>query len=508
MAGRAGGTSLGAAAFALARHAQRRRLPLRRRRSGGLHPVDPAAARSAGCSRATARSSTRSRGCSCSTSCWPGAIRRDPGQPRDVVPRALPADAGPALRRARPPRRSACSSRAGRSPRSSPSRRSGTASPRPAPTRSRATSIRASWRSRSACSASARCCAAGRGRALAAAAAAGAVHPTTGSVVRRSGSAWRCSSSSRGCGPRWAVGGGARRRRRRRPARRGLPPGRSGWTTRGWRRSPARTTCSPPTGARRRGCERCVSRGHRRDLAGAAPARADRGPARRGWSPAAWRWSPSSWSTLPLVAAHVAVAVQLQVSRVFWMADLLAMLGVVWWLAEARPAPAAGGAVGPRRRAGRAGLVRRVLAALALARGSYALLRRASRPAARSRCRRPPTPGPTSRATCARPRRPSTHVLADPNHAWRFGTSLRVARRPRRVPRERQGRGDQHVRSADGAARRRTAPGPRRLRGAHRPPSCRRSAAASRSTSWSSERDLALPELYRNQQFRVYRLTP
>ncbi|MEO5822936.1 MAG: hypothetical protein ABIT71_20715, partial [Vicinamibacteraceae bacterium] len=75
--------------------------------------------------------------------------------------------------------------------------------------------------------------------------------------------------------------------------------------------------------------------------------------------------------TLPLVALHVAVAVQLQVSRVFWMADVLAMLGVVWWLAESGTAtPAAPGRPPSTRRPQYAFAA---LAVLAIVRGGYAL---------------------------------------------------------------------------------------------------------------------------------------
>ena len=166
-------------------------------------------------------------------------------------------------------------------------------------------------------------------------------------------------------------------------------------------------------------------------------------------------------ATLPLVAAHVAIAVQLQVSRVFWMADVLAMLGIVWWLAEARPASASREAAPAA--ATRPRWVFAAAAAFALGRGSYAMLvEHPDRPLfarvgpRRRLVRRLGLPAPGHAARHPRPRRPQPrlalrHVAPRP-------------RRPRRVPRERQGRGDEHVRSADGAARRRTAPRPRRLR--------------------------------------------
>src|SRR5205085_5251630 len=40
---------------------------------------------------------------------------------------------------------------------------------------------------------------------------------------------------------------------------------------------------------------------------------------------------------LPFDVAHVALAVQVQLSRVFWILDVFATVYVVWWLAEGRP---------------------------------------------------------------------------------------------------------------------------------------------------------------------------
>ena len=175
-------------------------------------------------------------------------------------------------------------------------------------------------------------------------------------------------------------------------------------------------------------------------------------------------------ATLPLVAAHVAVAVQLQISRVFWMADVVAMLGIVWWLAEARPAAASREAA---RAATRPRWAFAAAAAFALGRGSYAMLVEHPERAAvrivgprRRMDRRLELSAPGYGGRHPRPRRPQPR-LALRDVAPR-------ARRPRRVPGERQGRGDEHVRSEDGAARRGTAPRPRRLRGAYR----RRAAGA------------------------------
>ena len=222
-----------------------------------------------------------------------------------------------------------------------------------------------------------------------------------------SGSASRSSSSSRALRPALAVGGGARRRRRRRPAGRGLPArsqrmddawlatlaGKDYLFATDWGVVPWLLNAAYPV--------MIVG-----DLPGPAPPRADPARASSGWSPAAWPWWPRSSLTLPLVASHVAVAVQLQVSRVFWMADLLAMLGVVWWLAEARRRTAPAGRrhrPPPRRRPRWAFAARRHWPSAAAATRCSSSI-----PSARcSRCRRRPTPGPTSRATCAGPRRPA-----------------------------------------------------------------------------------------------------
>ena len=102
---------------------------------------------------------------------------------------------------------------------------------------------------------------------------------------------------------------------------------------------------------------------------------------------------------------------------------------------------------------------------------------------------------------------PETHVLVDPEHAWRFGTSLRVlAARDvflENVKDEAMSMYD--WRMAQRIAERRLALGEFKQRTATE------LLALGRRFELDvvvSERELALPELYRNQQFRVYRLTP
>jgi hypothetical protein len=208
--------------------------------------------------------------------------------------------------------------------------------------------------------------------------------------------------------------------------------------------------------------------------------------------------------TLPLVANQVAVAVQLQVSRVFWMADLLAILGAVWWLAESGSASRAG--------AGRAATSRRqqwafaAVATLAIARGGYALF--IEHPERSLVAMSAPADAWTDVSDfLRRATPPGTHVLADPDHAWRFGSSLRVlAARDvflENVKDEAMSLYDQRM--AQRIAERRLALGDFEQRTA---PELLALGRRFDLDVVVSERDLPLPEIYRNPQFRVYRLTP
>ena len=211
--------------------------------------------------------------------------------------------------------------------------------------------------------------------------------------------------------------------------------------------------------------------------------------------------------TLPLVATHVAVAVQLQVSRVFWMADLLAILGAVWWLAEAGSstgaAPGPGRSPGPSRRAQWAFAA---LAVLATVRGGYALF--VEHPERSIFAVSAPADAWTDVSSyLLRETPPGTHVLADPNHASRFGSSLRVlAARDvflENVKDEAMSIFDRRM--AQRIAERRIALGDFEQRTA---PELLALGRRFDLDVVVSERDLALPEIYRNPQFRVYRLTP
>ena len=204
--------------------------------------------------------------------------------------------------------------------------------------------------------------------------------------------------------------------------------------------------------------------------------------------------------TLPLVVLHVAIAVQLQVSRIFWMADVLTMLGLVWWLAES-------GAAKGNAAFGRRPLWACVLVAmLALGRGGYAMfVEHPERPVVALSV--PADAWSDVSGYLRRATPPDTHILADPDHAWRFGTSLRVlAARDvflENVKDEAMSMYDRRM--AQRIAERRLALGDFSRRTAPELVALGRRFALDLVVS---ERDLALPEIYRNQQFRVYRLTP
>jgi hypothetical protein len=148
--------------------------------------------------------------------------------------------------------------------------------------------------------------------------------------------------------------------------------------------------------------------------------------------------------TLPLVAGRIAVAVQFQISRVFWMLDFTSTIYAVWALADLRPASRAAGAAGTARalratgEAGTAGAAnapaRRPAAALAVAillvcvscaRGAYVMC--VEHPGRTVLQYDLPASDWVDAMTWLRRTPVGTHVIADPGHAWRYGTSVRVA---------------------------------------------------------------------------------
>ena len=123
--------------------------------------------------------------------------------------------------------------------------------------------------------------------------------------------------------------------------------------------------------------------------------------------------------SVPLTDVYLAVAVQLQVNRVFWVLDVVTALYLAWWLSDGVPVL--------RRPTVRRAVVALLLLGVVL-RGVYILRIEADRPLATIGL---PDNGWTD-AMAWIERHPSSsswHVLADPDHGWRYGSTVRVAAR-------------------------------------------------------------------------------
>lgn len=118
--------------------------------------------------------------------------------------------------------------------------------------------------------------------------------------------------------------------------------------------------------------------------------------------------------SVPLQAAGVALAVQLQVDRVFWLLDVVATAYVAWWLFSSPLGSSA------TRRA----ITLCVVLALSGARGWYVLHQGGGRPLVAIDL--PDTPW-TDAMRWIRAQPAQWNVLADPGHALTFGASVRVA---------------------------------------------------------------------------------
>ena len=116
--------------------------------------------------------------------------------------------------------------------------------------------------------------------------------------------------------------------------------------------------------------------------------------------------------------ARVAFAVQLQFSRVFWLLDLMAAAYVAWWITSDRAATRIAGQWMPR-------LALAIVVVLAVGRGVYTV--RAGGPD-RHLVRLDIPDGDWARTMRWLRSQPSDWlVLAHPDHAWMYGTSVRVA---------------------------------------------------------------------------------
>ena len=155
-------------------------------------------------------------------------------------------------------------------------------------------------------------------------------------------------------------------------------------------------------------------------LAFAAAARWRRGlgtAAERGVAVGALLLVAGFLAALPLVDRGVALAVQLQTSRVFWPVELLATLYLVWWIAEAR-----GGAEGHRPAGRRLAVGLIVLSVLRAVHVGF--LENPRRPAFAAVL---PADEWTSALRWIALNTPhDAFVMADPGHAWKFGTAVRI----------------------------------------------------------------------------------
>jgi hypothetical protein len=118
--------------------------------------------------------------------------------------------------------------------------------------------------------------------------------------------------------------------------------------------------------------------------------------------------------SIPLTEFRVALAVQLQVTRVFWLLDFVTAAYVAWWLTSLRS----------RGRSWAAAVVG-VLIVFSAGRGVYLLT--IEHPARQLvQVSLPDTPW-VEAMTWVGEQPGSWHVLADPGHAWKYGASVRAA---------------------------------------------------------------------------------
>jgi hypothetical protein len=117
---------------------------------------------------------------------------------------------------------------------------------------------------------------------------------------------------------------------------------------------------------------------------------------------------------LPLNAAHLAIAVQLQTPRIFWMLDFLAVVYAVWAIVE--------GTVVTTRRLR---IAAAVIVLASVVRGSYVMF--VKFPERRIAQIRVPDDDWGRTMAWARTTTPGSGWMADPMHAVKYGTSVRVA---------------------------------------------------------------------------------
>lgn len=126
-------------------------------------------------------------------------------------------------------------------------------------------------------------------------------------------------------------------------------------------------------------------------------------------------------ASIPFIDARVALAVQLQTSRIFWLVDFLAVASVAWLVAEA-------GRRAPATRSWRPAVLCAVVLSVSAARGAFILtVERPGRPLVQTSIAR--DAWHDVGAWAARSTPTDAHLLVDPDHGWKFGHSLRIVAR-------------------------------------------------------------------------------
>ena len=116
--------------------------------------------------------------------------------------------------------------------------------------------------------------------------------------------------------------------------------------------------------------------------------------------------------SVPLTAMQIALAVQLQITRVFWILDFVALAYVAWWITRV-----------PRH----AMVVVALLGVASAARGYYLI--EVWQPERQLATIDLPDSAWTDAMRWLDQQPTEWHVLADPGHAWKYGSSVRVAAR-------------------------------------------------------------------------------
>jgi hypothetical protein len=198
--------------------------------------------------------------------------------------------------------------------------------------------------------------------------------------------------------------------------------------------------------------------------------------------------------SVPLSAMRIALAVQMQVNRVFWLLDVVAGAYLAWWLLD-RMAPR----FGPRLRPALIAL----LVVLSAARGAYVLTIDVQRPLVEIR----PEGDWIDAMRWLRTQPKDWHVLADPQHGWKYGISVRVAALRDTVLELSK---DTSIAMYDRAVAMRAAERMTTLRGFEQLSTERARALAARydidALILEQPAALSLPVLYRNERFVIYGL--